>query len=120
VSAFSHIGGRHHQNEKNIEGYQARLTRDELPIARGHVLSGQERLVREVVLGLKHGALDLDAVLARHAVAPPPEVGMALEELQAHEVIERKGDALTVTAQGLLEIDRWLPRFFDPMYRRGR
>lgn len=119
VSAFSHIGGRHHQNEGHIEGYQARVSRGELPITRGHVLTGQERLVRELVLGLKHGSVDLAEVLARHAAAPPDEVVEALDSLETNAVLTRTGDRLALTERGLLEIDRWLPLFFAPAYKRG-
>jgi oxygen-independent coproporphyrinogen-3 oxidase len=119
VSAFSHLGGRHHQNEKHIEGYQTRVSRGELPISRGHSLTQAERLVRELVLGLKHGALDLGLVLGRHDTVMPQEVSDALERLEANDVLTREGDQLTLTEKGLLEIDRWLPLFFAPAYRRG-
>ena len=119
VSAFSHLGGRHHQNEKNIEGYQARLNRGELPINRGHALTAEERLTRELVLGLKHGQLDLQALLNRHEVTLPREAETGLLALQERGVLERTGEQLKLTETGMLEIDRWLPLLFDPRYRRG-
>ncbi len=120
VSAFSHLGGRHHQNEKHIEGYKTRVSRGELPISRGHSLTKDERVVREVVLGLKHGALDLSEVLGRHEIPLPQEVNDGIEALLTHGVLTRDEDTLTLSEKGLLEIDRWLPLFFDPSYRRGR
>ncbi len=119
VSAFSHISGRHHQNEKHIEGYQTRVFRGELPVSRGHALSARERLVRELVLGLKHGSLDLRELEARHEIPLPDECSLGLEALEARGVLSRGETTLQVTEDGLLEIDRWLPLLFDPIYRRG-
>ena len=119
VSAFSHMGGRHHQNEKRLEGYLGRLGRGELPVQRGHALTPVERHVREIVLGLKHGALDLGVVAARHHVEASPEATAGVAHLIDRSLATREGELVTLTAEGMLEIDRWLPLFFDPAYGGG-
>jgi oxygen-independent coproporphyrinogen-3 oxidase len=120
VSAFSHMGGRHHQNEKRLEAYLGRLHKGELPLHRGHALSAEERHVREIVLGLKHGALDLAAVAERHEVEAGAQVRGGIAQLVERGLATREDDRVVLTPEGRLEIDRWLPLLFDPIYGSGR
>lgn len=47
VSAISDAGTCFAQNEKTLEDYQARLTAGALPIVRGHVLDGEDLIMRD-------------------------------------------------------------------------
>lgn len=50
VSAIGDAGDAFAQNEKNQMQYEERVARDELPIQRGHVLNGEDRVLRRHIL----------------------------------------------------------------------
>ncbi len=117
VSAFSHVQGTHYQNDKHIEAYQERLTRGELPLQRGHVMTADERLVREMVLGLKTGRLDRRALEARRGVDPWERFQAQLAALVEAGLAEVDETHVTLTRDALLQVDRLLPIFFRPEHQ---
>lgn len=52
VSAIGDTGEVFAQNEKHLEGYVRRVESGELPFARGHVLTGEDRILRDHILNL--------------------------------------------------------------------
>src|SRR5215813_6576731 len=58
VSSFSHFGGVNFQNAHNFEEYVRIINEDRLPLLRAVSLTPKQRLIREMVLQLKTGALD--------------------------------------------------------------
>ena len=52
VSAIGDAGDAFAQNEKELQAYQERLARRELPIHRGHVLDEEDRVLRRHILNL--------------------------------------------------------------------
>lgn len=69
VSAISAVNGVYAQNEKSLDAYYDRIARGELPVARGLVLSRDDRLRREVIQRLMCDfALDLAALGERWAI----------------------------------------------------
>jgi oxygen-independent coproporphyrinogen-3 oxidase len=52
VSAIGDAWTAFAQNEKVVETYQARVQKGELPILRGHVLDGEDRIIRRHILNL--------------------------------------------------------------------
>ncbi|HET9786118.1 MAG TPA: coproporphyrinogen-III oxidase family protein, partial [Pyrinomonadaceae bacterium] len=59
VSSFSHFGGVHFQNVHSFEEYLALLELDQLPLLRALTLTPKQKLIREMILQLKTGAIDL-------------------------------------------------------------
>ncbi len=114
VSAFSHIQGTHYQNDKRIEDYSARIARGELAIQRGYVMNDEERLVRETVLTLKTGALDLARLRERYGVDVRQRFTTVIDALTAGGLAEVHEEVLQLTAEALLQVDRLLPVFFLP------
>jgi len=57
-SSFSHFGGVHFQNAHSFEEYLAPLAQDELPLLRALTLTPKQKLIREMVLQLKTGAIE--------------------------------------------------------------
>src|SRR5205823_7074932 len=58
VASFGHVGGVHVQNVDSWEDYVRLLDRGELPLGRALPVAPRERLIREMILQLKTGALD--------------------------------------------------------------
>lgn len=112
VSAFSYIGGVHHQNVTSLDAYLACGDRGELPFGRAHALSAPERLVRELVLQLKLGGAEASVFRARFGVeleevfAEPLDRWCCAGWLSIHD-----GD-LSLTRAGLLRIDRIIPELY--------
>ena len=65
VSSFSHFGGVHFQNAHSFEDYIRLLDSDQLPLLRALSLTPKQKLIREMVLQLKTGALDIGYFAAR-------------------------------------------------------
>jgi oxygen-independent coproporphyrinogen-3 oxidase len=117
VSAFSHVGGTHYQNEKHLERYVARIGDGELPIQRGYVMDDDERLIRETVLLLKTGTLDLERLESRYGVAPAERFAAAFGALFQAGLATSDGRLLTLSREALLQVDRLLPAFFAEAHR---
>lgn len=119
VSAFSHVGGTHYQHDKHIERYVERVAAGELPIQRGYVMDPDERLVRETVLLLKTGRLDLARLERRHGVAARDRFAGPIDALIDAGLATCDDAHLTLTRDALLQVDRLLPAFFAPEHRPG-
>lgn len=52
ASAIGDAGNAYAQNEKSLQQYEERVLRDELPIQRGHVLDGEDVVLRRHILRL--------------------------------------------------------------------
>lgn len=120
VASFSHVGGVHFQNEDQWAGYVAKLAAGELPIARALSVTAHQRLVREFVLQMKLGRLDLAYFQTKFGVDTRLEFGGQLEELARGGEATIEGDRLTLSRAALLRVDELLPRFFEPQHRGVR
>ena len=113
VASFGHLSGVHYQNEPNWEPYLTAVESGRLPIARGLVPTRRELLLREVVLGLKRGALDTRRLAAKYGIDPLTEWAKQWDSLAAEGVLAAVPPEPTLTRDGLLKVDALLHRFFD-------
>ena len=121
VASFGHVNGVHLQNVDTWEAYSAAIGRGEIPLGRAYRPTREERLIRELVLQLKRGAIrpayfrqkyDAD-VLDRFA----PQWASLAEE----GYLQPPGrDCMTLTRPGLLRVDSLLRRFFLPEHASVR
>ena len=120
VSSFSHFGGVNFQNAHNFEEYVRILNEDRLPLLRAVSLTPKQRLIREMVLQLKTGALDTGYFQQKYGVDVWKEFLPVYEKLAADELLGRENGAIELTRRGLLEVDGFLPEFFEPELRTVR
>ena len=120
VASFSHVSGVHFQNADSWENYVGALRRDELPIARALPITDHQRLIREVILQLKLGRLDLGYFRAKFGKQVTEVFSEAIGSLSAEGLAEVRGDELRLSREGLLRVDSLLPRFFEPQFRNIR
>lgn len=120
VSAFSHLGGLHFQNEHAYEPYVSRVEGGELPAARGYQLEAEERLIREWVLQLKTGRVDCAAFQAKFGVDPAVLFQEAIAEHVAAGMLIFADGVVSTTPEGLLVVDTLLPAFFQERHRGAR
>ena len=120
VSSFSHFGGVNFQNAHNFEEYVRILNDDRLPLLRAVSLTPQQRLIREMVLQLKTGALDTGYFSKKFGIDVWNEFRPVYEELEEKSLLRRQNGNIALTRQGLLQVDHFLVDFFEPELRTVR
>jgi oxygen-independent coproporphyrinogen-3 oxidase len=120
VASFGHLSGVHYQNEAHWDPYLAAVESGRLPIQRGLKPSPRERLIRELVLGLKKGTVDTQRLAATYGIDPLVEWQDAWEHLADAGWLAARGPLPVLTREGLLRVDSLLPVFFEPVDRPAR
>jgi oxygen-independent coproporphyrinogen-3 oxidase len=114
VASFGHLSGIHYQNATHWDDYLSAVEAGRLPIHRGLVPTPRELLIRETVLGLKRGRLDVARLTRKFGVDPLAEWADRWRALEAEGYLEAVTPVPVLSRRGLLEVDALLPRFFDP------
>jgi oxygen-independent coproporphyrinogen-3 oxidase len=120
VSSFSHFGGVHFQNAHSFEEYLALLDKGQLPLLRALTLTPKQKLIREMVLQLKTGELDLEYFRGKFGVDIWREFEPVYERLDDDKLVERHNGTIALTRSGLLQVDHFLAEFFEPELKRVR
>ena len=120
VASFGHIHGVHMQNLDTWEQYIEKLNKGELPLGRAFPTTKRDRLIREIVLLLKTGHLDVDYFQKKYDVDIREEFRSLFERLESEGWLTASGNSIDTTRDGLMQIDRHLPAIFDPQYRSAR
>ncbi len=120
VASFGHLSGVHYQNEAHWDPYLAAVESGRLPIQRGLKPSPRERLIRELVLGLKKGTVDTQRLAATYGIDPLVEWQDAWQHLADAGWLATRDPLPVLTREGLLRVDSLLPVFFEPVDRPAR
>jgi oxygen-independent coproporphyrinogen-3 oxidase len=120
VSSFSHFGGVHFQNVHSFEEYVSALDAGKLPLLRALTLTPRQKLIREMVLQLKTGAIDTGYFRRKFGVEIWNEFQPVYDRLSTDDLLERNNGAITLTRRGLLQVDHFLSEFFEPELRTAR
>ncbi len=115
VASFGHVNGVHVQNLDSWETYTAAIERGDLPLRRAYQPTAEERLIRELVLQLKRGAIRPAYFAGKYGVDILEHFAAPFASLQASGDVDLvSSDQVRVSRTGLLHIDTLLPRFFRP------
>ena len=120
VASFSYLDGVHQQNLDALERYLEALAARRLPLGRGYRLDAAERLVREFVLQLKLGGVDAHDFRLKFGEEPVQRFAGALSHFVNRGWITVDGDAVRLTRDGLLRVDRMIPAFYLPQHQGVR
>jgi len=120
VSSFSHFGGVNFQNAHNFEEYVRILNTGQLPLLRAVSLTPKQRLIREMILQLKTGALDTGYFLNKFGVDVWQEYQRVYERMREEKLLSRTNGTITLTRRGLLEVEQNLWEFFEPELKTVR
>jgi len=120
VSSFSHFDGVHFQNLSKFEDYVQTLEGGQLPLWRALALTPKQRLIREMILQLKTGALDAAYFRSKFGVDVWQEFQSAYETLSREELLLRNNGTIELTRRGLLQVDHFLSEFFEPELKTVR
>jgi len=112
VSSFSYLEGMHQQNQTQLGAYMDRLSSGQLPLGRAYELDPLERLVREFVLQLKLGQVDVNALRSKYGVDPLERFRAPLAEFRTAGWLEIEPHRVSPTREGLLRVDRLIPEFY--------
>jgi len=120
IASFGHVSGVHYQNLPEWEGYCGSLENGKLPLGRALATTPHQRLVRELILQLKHGQLNIAYFQHKfdiNIVDHWREVWDNYQQAGYATVVE---DCIELSREGLLRIDGLLPPFFEPEHRDVR
>ncbi len=120
VSSFGHLAGVHYQNEKDFEPYMQRVEAGELPLRRALRTEREELMIRELVLQMKLGRLNLEYFREKFDVDVRTHFAQAIGSIVDRGLGELDDGTLTLTREALLRVDTLLPSFFLPRHRGAR
>lgn len=119
VSAFGYFDGTHYQNKKDLYEYQDLLKRQELPIARGLILTDEEKFLREFILQFKRGEVSETYFSKKFN----QDILITFKEqwlfMYANNFIVNEPDRIKLTRDALVKIDSILPLFFLTKHQEG-
>ena len=120
VASFGYLNGVHFQNAVTLETYEAQVEEGNLPIKRAYRLNDYDQLVREFVLQLKFGAVNPAEFRYKFGVDIIEAFGTQLKALAEAGLLKFSDSSVLLTSEGLLQVDRLLPLFYDPQYQEVR
>ncbi len=120
VASFGHVQGVHVQNLDTWEQYIGELDRGELPLARALPVRPHQLLIREMILQLKTGRLDANYFRSKFQADVLQDFREGFDKLADAGFLTVGGETVELTRGGLLQVDRFLPEFFEPEYRGVR
>jgi oxygen-independent coproporphyrinogen III oxidase len=120
VSSFSHFDGVHFQNMPKYEDYLHGLETNQLPLWRALRLTPKQKLIREMILLLKTGALDTKYFRSKFDVDVWQEFQPVYEYLRQANMLQQHNGTIELTRAGLQQVDHLLPEFFEPELKAVR
>jgi oxygen-independent coproporphyrinogen-3 oxidase len=122
IASFGHVQGVHYQNSPEWEEYCGRLEARELPLARGFQTTPRQSLIREMILQLKKGWLDVSYFQKKFGVNiletwHDDWLGYEEQSLLKVNLADKR---IELTRSGLLQVDSLLPVFFEPEHQTVR
>jgi oxygen-independent coproporphyrinogen-3 oxidase len=112
LSSFGQLGGRHYQNEPNFDAYVASIEAGQSPVTRAYALDDEERMIREFILQLKLGELDVAYFQEKFGVDVLSRFAGPFEEHRSSGYLTFDAEKVRTTPEGLMLVDRLLPAFF--------
>jgi oxygen-independent coproporphyrinogen III oxidase len=120
VASFGHANRVHMQNVDSWEQYVGLLEQGELPLHRALPVRPRELMIRELILQLKTGRLETVYFQNKFGVDILHEFVATFAALKDAALLDIEDGQIVLTREGLLQIDRLLPAFFEPEHRGSR
>lgn len=117
VASFSHAAGVHYQNLTELEPYMAAVNAGELPIKRAFRTSPEERMIREFILQMKLGRVELGYFQEKFGVDIARRFSEQLAHLADEGLITVSDTDVRLSRDGLLCVDTLLHEFFLQQHR---
>ncbi len=114
VASYSYLDGVHFQNSSTLRSFGEHVDSGVLPLRRARRLSADERLTRDLVLGLKTGCLDAARFRELHGSGSLSRFAALLDDLEQGGWIVASNDEIRLSRSGLIHVDRFAPLFYAP------
>jgi len=115
VASFGHINGVHVQNFDTWETYSAAIRSGEIALSRAYKPTGEEQMIRELVLQLKLGSIKPAYFRDKYHVNVLDRFRVQLDALATDGYLEAATqEVVALTREGLLRVDALLGQFFLP------
>jgi len=120
IASFGHVSGVHYQNLPEWPQYLGALESGKLPLDRAFTPTSHQSMVRELILLLKRGYLEIDYFQNKFGVNIWDEYQDVWQQYVEDGYVTQEGNRIELTMQGLLRADGLLPPFFEPEHRGVR
>jgi oxygen-independent coproporphyrinogen-3 oxidase len=121
IASFGHISGVHYQNKADMKQYQADLIEHgKLPLGRALRPTAHQLLVREMILLLKRGFLDVDYFKQKFDIDIADHWAAEFAQHAADGMLTVSPERIELTRAGFLHADALLPPFFEAEHRGVR
>ena len=115
VASFGHVSGVHVQNFDTWETYSAAIRDGGTALSRAYRPTGEERMIRELVLQLKLGSIRPAYFRDKYHVNVLDRFRPQLDALAADGYLNTATqEVVALSRDGLLRVDALLPQFFLP------
>ena len=111
VSSFGRLGDFLYQNTNDIASYTDSIDSNTMPINRSYHLSSLDKMIRDILLGIKLIHFDLSKFEKRHGLKLQMLCQQSVAELQSEGFITVLNDVLSLTKKGILYGDYVGKRF---------
>ncbi len=114
IASFGHVSGVHYQNKADMKQYQADLLEEgKLPLGRAFTPTPHQALIREMILQLKRGFLEVDYFRQKFDVDITDHWKDEFAAHQADGMLTFDSERIELTRKGFLHADALLPAFFE-------
>lgn len=113
IASFGHVSGIHYQNLPEWKDYVgALLEENRLPLGRALRPTEEQLLIREVILQLKRGYLDVSYFQEKFSINILQRWSAVWTQYAEEGMLTHDDSRIELTRQGLLRADALLPAFF--------
>lgn len=120
VASFSHAAGVHFQNLTEIEPYIEAISAGELPVKRAFRTTEEERMIREFILQMKLGHVDLNYFAEKFGANLQERFEDQFSGLADEGLLHLEAGEVKLTRDGLLCVDNLLHGFFLQQHRDSK
>ncbi len=120
IASFGHVSGVHYQNLPEWNQYIGSLEEGKLPLGRAFTPTKQQALIRELILLLKRGYLELDYFQEKFSVDVWQQYDEVWNGYIEEGFLKHEGNRIELSQEGLLRVDGLLPAFFEPEHQGVR
>lgn len=114
IASFGHVSGVHYQNKPEMKDYLADLhEHGRLPLGRALRPTKNQLLIREVILQMKRGFLDVGYFSDKYGVNIVQHFQSQFDQHRDNEMLSYTDDRIELTRKGFLHADALLPIFFE-------
>ena len=121
IASFGHVSGVHYQNKAELAEYISDLTeKSQLPLGRAYTPTAEQSLIREMILQLKKGFLEVSYFKTKFNVDIIEHFAEQWTTHKSKGFLDFNQDRVELSRKGLLHADALLPPFFEDKFRDVR